>query len=137
MRSGAGVRSATVTVGREAENDILARAVDDARAGRSACTLILGEGGVGKSRLLHDAAAAARRAGMGVAAGRAAISAPAPFSLVAEALRSWLRGRALPPVPPPFDHGLRLILPEVVAAGARAISPEGSCVFSLWKPLYE
>ena len=118
MRSGAGVRSATVTVGREAENDILARAVDDARAGRSACTLILGEGGVGKSRLLHDAAAAARRAGMGVAAGRAAISAPAPFSLVAEALRSWLRGRALPPVPPPFDHGLRLILPEVVAAGA-------------------
>jgi len=112
MRSGRGVRSATVTVGREAENDILARALDDARAGRPGCTLLAGEGGVGKSRLLHEAAAAARRAGLGVAAGRAAISAPAPFSLVAEALRSWLRGHPHPPMGSAFDRGLRLILPE-------------------------
>jgi len=112
MRSGRGVRSATVTVGREAENDILARALDDARAGRPGCTLLAGEGGVGKSRLLHEAAAAARRAGLGVAAGRAAISAPAPFSLVAEALRSWLRGHPHPPMRSAFDRGLRLILPE-------------------------
>ncbi len=106
------MRSATVTVGREAENDILARALDDARAGRPGCTLLAGEGGVGKSRLLHEAAAAARRAGLGVAAGRAAISAPAPFSLVAEALRSWLRGHPHPPMRSAFDRGLRLILPE-------------------------
>ena len=112
MRSGRGVRSATVTVGREAENDILARALGDARAGRPGCTLLAGEGGVGKSRLLHEAAAAARRAGLGVAAGRAAISAPAPFSLVAEALRSWLRGHPHPPMGSAFDRGLRLILPE-------------------------
>jgi len=112
MRSGRGVRSATVTVGREAENDILARALDDARAGRPGCTLLAGEGGVGKSRLLHEAAAAARRGGLGVAAGRAAISAPAPFSLVAEALRSWLRGHPHPPMRSAFDRGLRLILPE-------------------------
>ena len=112
MRSGRGVRSATVTVGREAENDILARALEDARAGRPGCTLLAGEGGVGKSRLLHEAAAAARRAGLGVAAGRAAISAPAPFSLVAEALRSWLRGHPHPPMRSAFDRGLRLILPE-------------------------
>ena len=92
------MRSATVTVGREAEIDILARALDDARAGRPGCTLLAGEGGVCKSRLLHEAAAAARRAGLGVAAGRAAISAPAPFSLVAEALRSWLRGHPHPPM---------------------------------------
>ncbi|MGN6791582.1 MAG: BREX system ATP-binding domain-containing protein, partial [Streptosporangiaceae bacterium] len=109
MRAGPGVRSATVTVGRETESDILARAVDEARAGRSACTVVVGEGGVGKSRLLHDAASSARKAGMGIAAGRAAISAPAPFSLVSEALRSWFRGHALAPLPPPFDHGLRLI----------------------------
>ena len=106
------MRSATVTVGREAENDILARALEDARAGRPGCTLLAGEGGVGKSRLLHEAAAAARRAGLGVAAGRAAISAPAPFSLVAEALRSWLRGHPHPPMRSAFDRGLRLILPE-------------------------
>ncbi|HXJ28873.1 MAG TPA: AAA family ATPase [Streptosporangiaceae bacterium] len=112
MRSGRGVRSATVTVGREAENDILARALEDARAGRPGCTLLAGEGGVGKSRLLHEAAAAAKRGGLGVAAGRAAISAPAPFSLVAEALRSWLRGHPHPPMRSAFDRGLRLILPE-------------------------
>jgi DNA-binding CsgD family transcriptional regulator len=112
MRSGRGVRSATVTVGREAENDILARALDRARAGQPGCTLLAGEGGVGKSRLLHEAAAAARRSGLGVAAGRAAISAPAPFSLVAEALRSWLRGHPHPPMRSAFDRGLRLILPE-------------------------
>ena len=87
MRAGAGVRSATVTVGREAETDILARAMTGAQAGQSGCTLLVGEGGVGKSRLLHDMAAAARRDGISTAAGRAAISAPAPFSLIAEALR--------------------------------------------------
>ncbi len=112
MRSGPGVRSATVTVGREAESDILARAVDRARAGEFACTLLVGEGGVGKSRLLHEAIDAARRAGLGVAAGRAAISAPAPFSLIAEALRSWLRGHSMAPMRSAFDHGLKLILPE-------------------------
>ena len=112
MRSGQGVRSATVTVGREAESDMLARALDGARAGGPGCTLLVGEGGVGKSRLLQETAAAARQAGMGVAAGRAAISAPAPFSLVAEALRSWLRGHPRPPMRSAFDRGLRMILPE-------------------------
>ncbi len=113
-----GVRSAAVTVGREAESDILARAVDGARAGQSSCVLVAGEGGVGKSRLLHDAATAARRAGIGVAAGRAAISSPAPFSVVAEALRSWMRGHEQLTAPPPFDQGLRLILPETAVADA-------------------
>src|SRR5690242_12048250 len=112
MRSGRGVRSATVTVGREAENAILARALDAARAGQPGCTLLAGEGGVGKSRLLHEAAAAGRQGGLGVAAARAAISAPAPFSLVAEALRSWLRGHPHAPMGSAFDRGLRLILPE-------------------------
>jgi DNA-binding CsgD family transcriptional regulator/tetratricopeptide (TPR) repeat protein len=112
MRSGSGVRSATVTVGREAESDVLARAVEGARTGRSACALVVGEGGVGKTRLLHDATEVARRAGIGVAAGRAAISVPAPFSLIAEALRSWLRGHPPVTVPAPFGRGLRLILPE-------------------------
>jgi DNA-binding CsgD family transcriptional regulator len=112
MRSGAGVRSAAVMVGREAETDILDRAVRETRTGGSGCTLVVGEGGVGKSRLLGEAAAAARRARVGLAAGRAPISAPAPFSLISEALRSWLRGHPLPPTGSPFDHGLRLILPE-------------------------
>src|SRR5437667_74612 len=95
MRSGRGVRSAIVTVGREAENDILARALDGARAGQPGCTLLAGEGGVGKSRLLHEAAAAARQAGLGVAAARIgglAIMAalrPAESALADELVRAW------------------------------------------------
>src|SRR5262245_36326977 len=112
MRSGTGVRPATVLAGREVEFDTLLRAVHGARDGQSCCTLVAGEGGVGKSRLLGEVTTAARRLGLGVAAGRAPISAPAPFSLIAEALRSRLRGHPLQPSGSPFDHGLRLILPE-------------------------
>ena len=65
------MRSATVLVGHEAELDQLLRAVRGARAAQSSCTLVVGEGGVGKSRLLGEATAAARRLGLGVAAGRA------------------------------------------------------------------
>ena len=109
---GEGVRSATVLVGREAELDQLLRAVRGASAGQPSCTLVVGEGGVGKSRLLGEATAAARRLGLGVAAGRAPITGPAPFSIVAQALRSWSRGHPLTPTRSPFDQGLRLVLPE-------------------------
>ncbi|HET7014495.1 MAG TPA: AAA family ATPase [Streptosporangiaceae bacterium] len=122
MRSGSGLRSATVTVGREAERDVLARAVEGARAGRPACVLVIGEGGVGKTRLLQDAVEVARRAGIGIAAGRPAISSPAPFSLIAEALRSWLRGHGPVSVSAPFGHGLRLVLPEWDSPGASDLS---------------
>jgi DNA-binding CsgD family transcriptional regulator/tetratricopeptide (TPR) repeat protein len=106
------VRSATVVVGREAELDHLMRTVHGARAGQPSCTLVIGEGGVGKSRLLAEAVAVARRLGFGVAIGRAPVSAPAPFSVVTEALRSWSRGHPLAPTRSPFDQGLRLVLPE-------------------------
>ena len=112
MDGGGGVRSATVLVGREAELDQLLRAVRGARAGQPSCTLVVGEGGIGKSRLLGEATAAARRLGLGVAAGRAPITGPAPFSIVAQALRSWSRGHPLTPTRSPFDQGLRLVLPE-------------------------
>ena len=106
------MRSATVVAGREAELEQLTLAVHEARAGRPSCTLIAGEGGAGKTRLLGEATAAARRLGLGVATGRAPVSLPVPFSVVSEALRSWSRGHPLAPVRSPFDHGLRLILPE-------------------------
>ena len=117
---GAGVRSATVLVGREAELDQLLRAVRGARAGQPSCTLVVGEGGVGKTRLLGEATAAARRMGLGVAAGRAPITEPAPFSIIAQALRSWSRGHPLTPTRSPFDQGLRLVLPEWEAPDGHA-----------------
>ena len=112
MGGRAGLRWSAVVVGREAELDHLLRAVRGARAGHPSCTLVVGEGGVGKSRLLGEATAAARHLVLGVAAGRAPISAPAPFSVVTEALRSWSRGQPLTPTNSPFDQGLRLVLPE-------------------------
>lgn len=120
------MRSATVLVGREAELDQLLRAVRGARAGQQSCTLVVGEGGVGKSRLLGEATAAARRMGLGVAAGRAPITGPAPFSIVAQALRSWSRGHPLTPTRSPFDHGLRLVLPEWETPDGHAADLTGS-----------
>ena len=112
MGGRAGQRWSPVVVGREVELDHLLRAVRGARAGQPSCTLVVGEGGVGKSRLLGEAAAAARSLVLAVATARAPISAPAPFSVVTEALRSWSRGQPLAPTGSPFDQGLRLVLPE-------------------------
>ena len=112
MGGRAGQRWSPVVVGREVELDHLLRAVRGARAGQPSCTLVVGEGGVGKSRLLGEASAAARSLILAVATARAPISAPAPFSVVTEALRSWSRGQPLAPTGSPFDQGLRLVLPE-------------------------
>ncbi len=112
MPTGAGVRRAAVVVGREVERDQLRRAVQRAHAGAASCVLLLGEGGVGKSRLLSETGAVSRQLGLGVLAGRAPITTPVAFSVVAEALRSWRRGHPSPPAMTPFDRGLRLVLPE-------------------------
>jgi len=114
MRGGGtgGVRRAAVVVGREVELDLLERAVADVRAGAAECVLLVGEGGVGKTRLLSEVASEARRQGLAVLAGRAPITTPVAFSVVAEALRSWLRGHDAGIGSTPFDAGLRLVLPE-------------------------
>ena len=57
--------------GRDAEMATLAGAWDRAASGRLAVVLIEGEAGIGKSRLLEEALAAARGRGMQVTASRA------------------------------------------------------------------
>src|SRR5690348_10809994 len=57
-------------VGREAQLATLAAMVADARAGRGRAVLILGEAGIGKTRLAEAAAGLARDAGMAAAWGR-------------------------------------------------------------------
>ena len=59
-----GVRRAAVVVGREVELDQLVRAVHAARDGDSRCVFLVGEGGVGKTRLLAEVAAEGRQLGL-------------------------------------------------------------------------
>jgi DNA-binding NarL/FixJ family response regulator len=114
MPGGLELRRAAVVVGREVELDLLLRAVRGARDGASACVFLRGEGGVGKTRLLGEIVDAGRQQGLAVLTARAPITTPLAFSMVAEALRSWLRGHAEPrsDTGSPFDRGLRLVLPE-------------------------
>jgi DNA-binding CsgD family transcriptional regulator/tetratricopeptide (TPR) repeat protein len=107
-----GVRRAAVVVGREVELDQLVRAVHGAREGGSSCAFLVGEGGVGKTRLLAEVAAESRQLGLAVMAGRSPVATPVAFSVLAEALRSWLRANDGDRAMPPFDAGLRLVLPE-------------------------
>ena len=109
---GAGVTRASVLVGRETELEQLLLALHRASAGTASCIFVAGEGGIGKTRLLAETAAAGRRHGLGVLTGRAPITTPVAFSVVAEALRSWLRGHPPPVTASPFDRGLGLVLPE-------------------------
>ena len=112
MGGGVGVTRASVLVGRETELEQLLLALRRASAGTTSCIFVAGEGGIGKTRLLAEAAAAGRRHGLGVLTGRAPITTPVAFSVVAEALRSWLRGHPPPVTASPFDRGLGLVLPE-------------------------
>ena len=99
-------------VGRDDELELLRAAARAARSGDTASVLLVGEGGVGKTRLLGELATFARQTGVAVLSGRAPIVTPAPFSVFTEALRSWLRGHDSPGPMRPFDRGLGLVVPE-------------------------
>ncbi len=87
-------------VGREAELAAVHEAVDAAAAGAGRGTVLLGEAGAGKTRLLAAARDVARERGLVVLRGRVLESAGGPFDPVAEAVSGavragWLRGAAL------------------------------------------
>ena len=89
--------SSPLFVGRTAELDELHEALDAARSGAVRVVLVGGEAGVGKSRLLREFAAQARRAGAQVAGGAAlpfGEDGP-PYAPVVDALRRL--GRDLSP----------------------------------------
>ncbi|MEY2424241.1 MAG: hypothetical protein QOI95_4308 [Acidimicrobiaceae bacterium] len=82
--------------------------------------LLVGEGGIGKTRLLNEAGALAAELEIAVLSGRAPIATPAPFSLISNALRSWLRSHPMRDPMVPFDRGLGLVLPEWPIAAPHA-----------------
>jgi tetratricopeptide (TPR) repeat protein len=80
-------------VGRDDEFRVIEQALTAARARRGSAVFIVGEGGIGKSRLASAAADAAFAADMGLLRGRGSSIGPmVPFRSLTEALMSLLRG---------------------------------------------
>lgn len=85
------IRAPTL-IGRDHELRTIERAVGGARAGHGRAVFVVGEAGIGKSRLAGTAAGRASAAGMRVLRGRgSAIGAAIPFRPLTEALLSLLR----------------------------------------------
>ena len=104
-----------VLIGREGEARILRRAVDEAFSGRGGLVVVAGEAGVGKSRLVREAADAARAGGATVLVGRAVETAtPTAFRPLSEALLAAFRQSGPPRLPElaPFHSALGRLLPH-------------------------
>jgi DNA-binding CsgD family transcriptional regulator len=102
-------------IGRDRERGTIKAALDDARAGRGRALFLVGEAGIGKSRLAREAATAAEDAGMIVLRGRAVQSAsPIPYRPLAEALCAGVRTAGPPENPEllPFRPALGRLVPE-------------------------
>ena len=105
-----GTRLADGLVGRRAELTTLRSAVDKAARGTGAAVVVLGEAGIGKSRLLAVAVERAREAGMAVLTGRA-VAGGGAYRALAAALAGHLRHRS--PGGIDADEDLRPFLPAL------------------------
>ena len=102
-------------IGREAELAALTTAMEKARDGLGSVVFVTGDAGVGKSRLVREASAAAAASGMRVITGRAVDSTvPVPFRPVTEALLKLARDGVVPEGPEIADYrpALGSLVPE-------------------------
>ncbi|MCA1845747.1 MAG: AAA family ATPase [Actinobacteria bacterium] len=110
-----------VLIGRGEELAALDAALAGAAEGHGSTLLLLGEAGVGKSRLTREASGRADKQGWVVLTGRAVPSAsPVAYRPVAEALLSALRVSGLPDSPElaPFRAALGRLVPQWREAGS-------------------
>ena len=116
--------SETALIGRERELARLQHALDEADRGEGPVLAILGEAGIGKSRLLDELAAAARSRGAGVGVGRSyATEQILPLAPWAEALRQAgipEDAEVLAALGPVWRAELARLLPELTVAEAPA-----------------
>lgn len=121
--------SSPVTVGREPELAILRRAIEEVRAGRPRVVVVSGEAGIGKSRLVAEAAS--RAGDVRVARGTGlALASSIPYLPFAEMLRGLMRDlpeTAAAAVLGPARRELAAILPELAAgpSGHRVVGRRG------------
>jgi predicted ATPase len=103
-----------VLVGREDEVQVLRDGLDRAGEGHGGTFFVVGEAGVGKSRLVREVSRRARSDGFSVLTGRAvAGDIPVAFRPLAEAVLGGLRqhGRLDPPELRPFRPALGRLVP--------------------------
>src|SRR4051794_39722042 len=102
-------------LGRQSELAAIEAALVDARSGRGALFLLVGEAGIGKTRLATEAAERARHAGFRVVWGRSAEGGGAPaYWPWTQILRTLIEERAFAPTPRQ-GADLSEILPELAA----------------------
>ncbi|MDQ2587701.1 helix-turn-helix transcriptional regulator [Saccharothrix yanglingensis] len=106
---------APVVVGRDEEVRVLQQVLADAEARRGRAVFLVGEPGIGKTRLARFAAAGAFDRGMRVLRGRGSTIGPiVPFRPLAEALMSLLRAGDGPDLRElgPYQSALGRLVPE-------------------------
>src|SRR5690242_19529037 len=106
---------APTLVGRASELDTLHAALDGAREGRGGAVFLVGEAGIGKSRMAAELVSRAIAAGMRVLRGRGSgLGATVPFRPIAEALLGLVRTGGLPDHPDlvPYRPSLGRLIPE-------------------------
>jgi ATP/maltotriose-dependent transcriptional regulator MalT len=106
---------APLLIGRDHELDAVVSALAEARKGRGRSVFIVGEAGIGKSRLAAEAVGHAFATGMVVLRGRSTTIGPmVPFRPLVEALLSRFRHRGLPPESElgPYRPVLGRLVPE-------------------------
>ncbi|WP_412539247.1 AAA family ATPase [Longispora sp. K20-0274] len=105
----------SVLVGRDAELRSLTDALDAARDGAGQTALLVGEAGIGKSRLVAELQRLADAEGVLVCHGRTSTTAPAvPFRPLAEAVLALVRVVGVPEQPElaPYRAALGRLIPE-------------------------
>lgn len=101
--------------GRGAEQAVLADVLDDAASGHGRFVLVVGDAGIGKSRLAEEVAVEAASRGWPVLRGRAAdLGAPMAYRPIAEALSAAVRRGVVPDAAAmePFRPTLGRLVPE-------------------------
>ncbi|MGH2725436.1 MAG: ATP-binding protein, partial [Actinomycetota bacterium] len=115
-----------IIVGRDAETSAIAEALTGAREGRGGLLFLVGEAGIGKTRLARHAEERARQSGMRAIRGRAAPGAgPIPFRPLAEAIQTGLRLHGVPGEPElePYRPALRGLVPAWSATPSTDVTP--------------